>query len=215
MKTHIGLALMGAAILLMSVGGAGPSTAADAVAEWDSIKALPAPELKPVTLDPAKVGVMVMDFGEGNCTPEIRPRCVWAVPNVKTMLDQARAKGMTIVFIRTQAMKPEDFVDAIAPMPNETYLVGPKEDKLWETGADKIFRDKAIDTHLLMGHQGNGSVMVTAFGAVMRGFKVIVPVDTMPAATAYQEQFAIWAIANNPAFRGLSTLTRSTMVTWQ
>lgn len=202
------------ALALASLTFTGTAMAADAVAEWDSIKALPPPELKAVTLDPAKVGIMVMDFGEGNCTQEIRPRCVWAVPNVKRVLDQARAKGMTIVFVRTQAMKPEDFVDAVAPREGEPYVVGTKEDKLWETGAEKIFRDKGIDTLFLMGHQGNGSVMVTAFGAAMRGFKVIVPVDTMPAATAYQEQFAIWAIANNPAFRGLSTLTRSTMVSW-
>ena len=121
---------------------------------------------------------------------------------------------MTIVFIRTQNMKPEDFISSIAPRPGEPYFVGTKEDKLIGTDAERLFREKGIDTLLLMGHQGNGSVMVTALGAAMRGFKVIVPVDTMPAATAYQEQFAIWEIANGPAFRGLSTLTRSSMLTF-
>jgi hypothetical protein len=53
--------------------------AADAVAEWDSIKALPPPELQRVTIDPVKVGVMVMDFGT-NCNAEVRPRCLWACP---------------------------------------------------------------------------------------------------------------------------------------
>jgi hypothetical protein len=185
--------------------------AADAVAEWDSIKALPPPELQPVTIDPTKIGVMVMDFG-ANCNAEVRPRCLWAVPNVAKVLEQARAKNMTIVFIRTQNMQPGDFVPAVAPRAGEPYFVGTKEDKLIGTDAEKIFRDKGIDTLLLMGHQGNGSVMVTALGAAMRGFKVIVPVDTMPAATAYQEQFAIWEIANGPAFRGLSTLTRSNLL---
>jgi hypothetical protein len=188
--------------------------AADAVAEWDSIKALPPPELQRVTIDPAKVGVMVMDFGT-NCNAEVRPRCLWAVPNVAKVLGEARAKNMTIVFIRTQNMMPGDFVPAVAPRAGEPYFVGTKEDKLIGTGAEELFRSKGIDTLLLMGHQGNGSVMVTALGAAMRGFKVIVPVDTMPAATAYQEQFAIWEIANGPAFRGLSTLTRSSMLTFQ
>jgi nicotinamidase-related amidase len=193
---------------------AGSGFAADAVAEWNSIQAEPPPELQPVTIDAAKTGVMVMDFGKGNCTEEIRPRCAWAVPNVKKVLDAARAKGMTIVFIRTRNMQPEDFVEAITPREGEPYLVGTKEDKLWETGAVEIFRDKGIDTLLLLGHQGNGSVMVTALGAAMREFKVIVPVDTMPAATAFQEQFAIWEIANGPAFRGLSTLTRSDLLSF-
>jgi hypothetical protein len=205
--------ITGALAGLLAVSGISWALAADAVAEWDSIKALPPPELQRVTIDPAKVGVMVMDFGT-NCNAEVRPRCLWAVPNVAKVLEQARAKNMTIVFIRTQNMQPGDFVPAVAPRLGEPYFIGTKEDKLIGTDAEKTFRDKGIDTLLLMGHQGNGSVMVTALGAAMRGFKVIVPVDTMPAATAYQEQFAIWEIANGPAFRGLSTLTRSNMLTF-
>jgi nicotinamidase-related amidase len=205
--------IMGTALALgLTALAAGSGRAADAVREWDSIKAPPAPKLNPVILQPPKVGVMVMDFNSGNCTPEQRPRCVAMVPNVRKVLDAVRAKGMTVVFIRTQAMKPEDFVAEIAPRPGEPYFAAAKEDKLIGTPVEQIFRDKGIDTILLMGHQGNGSVMVTALGAAMRGFKVIVPVDTMPAATAYQEQFAIWEIENGPAFRGLSTLTRSDMI---
>jgi hypothetical protein len=206
--TAAAAALAGAAFVCVCA-----AEAADAIEEWDSIKALPPPALQPVTIDPAKVGVMVMDFGT-NCNAEVRPRCLWAVPNVAKMLEQFRAKNMTIIFIRTQNMMPGDFVPAVAPRPGEPYFVGTKEDKLIGTDAERIFREKGIDTLFLMGHQGNGSVMVTALGAAMRGFKVIVPVDTMPAATAYQEQFAIWEIANGPAFRGLSTLTRTSMVTF-
>ncbi len=36
-------------------------------------------------IDPMKVGVMVMDFGT-NCNAEVRPRCLWAVPNVAKVL---------------------------------------------------------------------------------------------------------------------------------
>jgi nicotinamidase-related amidase len=206
--------VLAALACLLAAASFSYALAADAVAEWDSIKALPPPQLVPVTVDAAKVGVMVMDFNQGNCTEAMRPRCVWAVPNVQKLLNAARAKNMTVVFIRTQNMRPEDFVAAVAPRAGEPYFVGTKEDKLIGTDAEKIFRDKGIDTLLLMGTQGNGSVMVTALGAAMRGFKVIVPVDTMPAATAYQEQFAIWEIANGPAFRGLSTMTRSDLVTF-
>jgi nicotinamidase-related amidase len=155
---------------------------------------------------------MVMDFNKAACNAEMRPRCLAQIPMVKKVLEAARAKGMPIVFIRTRNMKPEDFVPEVAPRAGEPYFVGTKEDKLWATDAEKVFRDKGVDTLILMGHQANGSVMVTALGAVMRDFKVIVPVDTMSAATAYQEQFAIWEIENGPAFRGLSTLTRSDLL---
>jgi len=43
---------------------------------------------------------------------------------------------------------------------------------------------------------------------------VIVPIDTMPAETAYQEQFAIWQIAIEGVFttENFSLLTRSDLV---
>jgi nicotinamidase-related amidase len=207
-------AMISAALCAAGALAFGSALAADAVAEWNSIKAEAPPELKPVTIDPAKTGLMVMDFNKANCNAQVRVRCHAQIANVQKVLNAARAKGMTIVFIRTQNMKPEDFVEAVAPKPGEPYMVGTKEDKLIGNDAERTFREKGIDTLLLMGHQANGSVMVTALGAAMRGFKVIAPVDTMSAATAYQEQFAIWEIANGPAFRGLSTLTRSDMLTF-
>ena len=80
---------IGGWVLAASLAAATAAMAADAVAEWDSIKALPPPELKAVTIDPAKTGVMVMDFGLPNCSEAIRPRCVWAVPNVEKVLNAA------------------------------------------------------------------------------------------------------------------------------
>ena len=50
--------------------------------------------------------------------------------------------------------------------------------------------------------------MFTAAGATQRGFKAIVPIDAMPADTAYQEQFSIWNIANGPSVREGATLTK-------
>jgi nicotinamidase-related amidase len=207
--SHRKAAAIAAAFSLLAMGS---PRAADAVAEWDTIKAPPAPKLNPVILQPPKVGVMVMDFNRANCNREQRVRCADSIPAVRRVLEAARAKNMTVVFIRTQNMKPEDFVGEVAPRAGEPYFVGTKEDKLMGTQVEQLFRDKGIDTILMMGHQANGSVMVTALGAAMRGFKVIVPVDTMSAATPYQEQFAIWEIENGPAFRGLSTLTRSDMI---
>ncbi len=186
---------------------------ADAYREWNNIAVEPPPPLAEVIIDPATTGLMVMDMGEAACNEQQRIRCHWSVPAVKHVLDSAREAGMTIVFIRTRNMQPEDFVDAIAPLPGEPYFVGTKEDKLWDTGAVEVFREAGVDKLILMGHQANGSVMVTALGASFRDFKVIVPVDTMSAATAYQEQFAIWEIAYGPAFRnGVSTMTRSDML---
>jgi nicotinamidase-related amidase len=214
--------ILGRAILagLLLQGATGAAIAADtawadAYSTWNDIPVEAPPPLVEVVIDPATTGLMVMDMGEAACNEQQRIRCHWSIPAVKDVLDNARAAGMIIVFIRTRNMQPEDFVDAIAPLPDEPYFVGTKEDKLWDTGAVEVFREAGVDKLILMGHQANGSVMVTALGAAFRDFKVIVPVDTMSAATAYQEQFAIWEIAYGPAFRnGVSTMTRSDMLVW-
>ena len=190
----------------------GSALAADAVAEWDSIEALPPPELKEVVLDPATTGLMVMDFGTQFCLPDQRPRCAASIPAVSRVIEAARAANITTVYIRSGAMQPEDFIDEIAPRPEDHYFQGIKEDKMIGNDTERVFREAGIDTLVLIGTQGSGSVLITAIGAALREFKVVVPVDTMPSATAYQEQFTIWEIANGRLFRDLSTLTRSDML---
>ena len=200
-----------AAGLALFAGAAGAQDAAkDVVQQWNAVKAEAPPELTPVTIDVKKTGVVVMDFNQANCPA--RPRCAAAIPKVQKLIASVRAKGVTIVFVRNTAMKPEDFVKDVAPKPGEPYIEAAKEDKFFGNDLEKILKDKGVDTVILVGTQANGSILASAFGAAFRGFKVIVPVDTMPAATAYQEQFTIWEIANGNTFRGVSTLTRSDMI---
>jgi nicotinamidase-related amidase len=53
----------------------------------------------------------------------------------------------------------------------------------------KYLRDKGVDTVILTGTSANSTVLFAAGGAADTGFKVIVPVDGIPADTVYQEQF--------------------------
>ena len=50
----------------------------DIIAEWASVKLPPAPELKPVTVDPKTTALLLLDFMKGNCGA--RPRCI-AMPS--------------------------------------------------------------------------------------------------------------------------------------
>jgi nicotinamidase-related amidase len=131
---------------------------------------------------------------------------------VKRVVDAARAAGIVTVYIRSGNMQPEDFIAEIAPRPEDHYFQGIKEDKMVGNDTERVFRDAGVDTLVLVGTQGSGSVLITAIGAALREFKVVVPVDTMPSATAYQEQFTVWEIANGRVFRDLSTMTRSDMI---
>jgi nicotinamidase-related amidase len=172
------------------------------VGEWATVKSPPAPELKNVMVDPQKTALLVMDFNEGNCTPN--PRCAAAIPKVKELLDKARASHALVIYTGYPNMKP--YVKDVASMPGEQMLVG-RANKFDGTDLDKILKDHGITTVIATGTAPNGAVLFTAFGAAGLGYKVVVPVDTMPGSSTYAEQSSIWGIANDPGLGNMSTLT--------
>jgi len=192
---------------------AGPIAPSGIMQEWAGTRPPAAPKLSPVAVDPAKTALLVMDFNKNSCTPADRARCAAAVPNVKKLLDAARAKHMLVVQVITPNMKPSDVVEALAPAPGEPVLQV-QGDKFYRSDLEKMLKDKGITTVIATGTAGNGAVLLTTIGGVSRGFNVVVPIDTMPAATAYHEQFAIFEIADVNFLHAHSTLTKSDMITF-
>jgi nicotinamidase-related amidase len=214
LRTIQGCVLCVITLLAMLVMAADPSRAQSVIDEWASVKAPPPPELKKVTIDSKKTALLVLDFRQQACTPETRPRCARAVPHVQALLKEARAKGMMVVHTTTTRSTPEDIPAALKPVAGEQVL-RTSMDKLTGTDLPEVMKSKGIDTLIITGTSGNGAVLNTVGGAVIRGFKVVVPVDTMPADGPYQEQFAIWQIANGPTVREMSTITRSDIVSFK
>jgi len=204
-------------IAVLAVAGAflaASSTVAGAqniLEEWSSIKPPPPPSLKEVTLDPKKTALISMDFNAKTCTPQQRARCAAVIPRVQKLIADARAKGMVVAHTYTTSMQKSDIVKDVAPVEGE-FITSSRTDKFAGNDLDKRLKDKGIDTLILVGTSANGAVMTTAIMATLRGFKIVVPIDTMPADSAYQEQFAIWQIANGPGLREAATLTRSDML---
>jgi nicotinamidase-related amidase len=201
------------AIVAMGAVAAGSAVAPapDILQEWATIKAPPPPEIKPVTLDPAKTALLSMDFNQRNCTPDKRARCAAVLPKVRKLLDEARAKGMMVVHTYTPNMQKSDIVAEVGPAQGELVLQV-RGDKFNGNDLEKTLKGKGITTVLLVGTSANGAVLFTSIGGSQRKFKVVVPIDTMPADTAYQEQLAIWEIANGPDVREHSTLTRTDLL---
>jgi nicotinamidase-related amidase len=205
---------MSAAIALAGAiigASSGVASAQDILKEWDSIKAPPPPPIKAVTIDTKTTALVSMDFNAKGCTPQARARCAAIIPNAARLLQQARAKGMLVIHTATSNMKDDEFVKELAPAGDEKILRG-KGDKFVGSDLEKILRDKGITTVLLTGTAGHQAVLYTALGAVLRDFKAIVPIDTMPSEAAYMEQFTIWEIANGSQLKDNATLTRSDMV---
>jgi len=181
------------------------SAATTIVDEWPNVKAPPAPALKPVVVDPKTTALLMLDFVAPNCNP--RPRCIASVPGAKKLLTEARARGMTVAHATTSATKAADILPDLAPLADEP-VVSSGVDKFRNTELEKILKDKGIQHVITIGTAAHGAVMYTASGAVLRGMKVILPVDGMSANDAFPEQYVAWHLTNAPVIGPNVTLTK-------
>ena len=185
-----------------------PVQAADIVDEWSSVK-IPAPTLKPVTVDPKTTALLMLDFMKQNCGK--RPRCVATLPAMKKLLANARAAKATVVYSIIANSVIGDVLPEVAAMTGEpSVLAGP--DKFRGTELEKILKDKGITTVIAVGTSANGAVLYTASGAAFRGMNVIVPVDGMSSVDAYADYSTVLTFMSAPQVSAKTTLTRSEMI---
>jgi len=191
---------------------AAPSAFAQTIVdEWASVKVPPAPELKPVTIDPKATALLILDVLKQNCNPERRPRCVASVPRIQSLLTQARAKGVPVIYSLFGGATSADIWKEVAPIGGDPVVTS-SADKFVGTDLEKILRGKGIKTVVAVGAAAHGAVLHTASGAALRGFQVIVPVDGMSAENTYPEQYTAWHLANAPTISQRVTITRVNLI---
>jgi nicotinamidase-related amidase len=203
------LSLFAACILVL--GSSVPSSAQTIIDEWPSVKAPPAPELKSVTIDPRTTALLMLDFVKQTCNEKVRPRCPATLPAAKQLLTGARANNVLVIYCIVGGTIGDTVAD-VAPNGKEPVIqAGP--DKFLKTELEKILKDKGIQTVIVAGTAANGAVLHTASEAVLRGFKAVVPVDTMSADNAYIEQYVAYHfISARGGIAAGTTLTRVGMV---
>ena len=184
------------------------------IGEWANVKLPPVPELKPVTVDPKTTALLVLDMMKGNCGA--RPRCLATIPNVRKLLEAARAHDMMVVYNLTGAGKVEDMVDlSLAPRAGELLVKGSGgADKFVNSNLDAGLKDKGIRTVIVTGTSAQGAVGGTTNGAAQRGYKAVVPIDGMSGEDAFNELYAIWHIYKGGPVNLTSnaTVTRSDLI---
>ena len=84
--------------------------------------------------------------------------------------------------------------------------------KFFRTDLEQILKDKGIQTVIVAGTGANGAVLYTASGAVLRGMKVIAPVDVISDVNTYMEQYVAYHFLNAPLIAGNVTLTSVDMM---
>src|ERR1700722_18339498 len=86
------------AVALAAAFTSNAATSQTIIDDWYQAKLPAPPQLKPVTLIPSETALLVMDFTVQTCTPEKRKRCADSVPKVKKFVEEARAKGVLIIY---------------------------------------------------------------------------------------------------------------------
>ena len=117
-----------------------PAQAGNIVDEWASVKAPPAPALKPVTVDAKTTALLMLDFMNQNCGK--RPR----LPRLYSGDEEAACRGArrkaVVVYSLIAKTTPADVVKDVAPLADEPHVLsGP--DKFLHTDLEKILQDKA------------------------------------------------------------------------
>jgi nicotinamidase-related amidase len=190
-----------------------PAHANDITTEWATVKPPPVPQLKSATVEPKTTALLVLDLMKTNCG--VRPRCVATVPNVRKLLDAARANNMMVFYTLVGATPtPENMVDAgLAPRAGE-YVTRGGADKFIGSDLEQRLKDKGIKTVIVTGTSAQGAVVGTSNGAAQRGYKAVVPVDGMSAEDPFNEQYAAWHLyKGGPAnLTENVTLTRSDLI---
>jgi nicotinamidase-related amidase len=189
----------------------GPLFAESVVEEWGSVKAPPAPDLKPVTIDAGTTALLILDFNKQTCSPERRPRCIASIPAVSSLLKQARSSGAKVVYSLSAGATTADIAKELAPVAGDPVVTsGP--DKFFGTDLEKILKERGVTTVIVTGTAAHGAVLYTASGAAFRGMRVIVPVDGLSADNTYSEQYTAWHLANAPRVSIQVVLTRTALI---
>jgi nicotinamidase-related amidase len=208
MTRPAGTALRTVVLLAALAGSLGASleAAATIIDEWASVSVPPPPPVKPVTIDKATTALLMLDFNKQTCNMQRRPRCVASISHVKSLLTAARAAGIPVAWSLGGGGKASDLPEELAPVAGEP-IVSSGVDKFANTELESFLKGKGVKTVIAVGAAANGAVLYTASTAVMRGFKVIVPVDGMSADNAYAEQYTAWHFAHAPLVSSGVTLT--------
>jgi nicotinamidase-related amidase len=203
-----------AIVLAMAAHAATPARATDVIADWPTIQMPPAPALKAVNVDPKSTALLLFDFMKTNCGE--RPRCVAAVPTLKTLHDRARAADMLVAYTLPGGGTIID--PSIAPRAGE--VVDQKQggpDKFLGDDLDQRLKEHGIKTVILCGTSAQGVGLGTGAAAAQRGYRVIYPVDCLPSESAFREAYAAWHMAGGgpPVTTKWVTVTRSDMITFE
>ena len=174
-----------------------------------------------VTLNPKTTALLVLDYVEPICNSQ--PKCKGEMlPAMTPFMARARKAGLVVAY-GTREQNMSKWLPEVAPKPGDIKIVNTAQDRFYNTDLDKALKAKGITTIIMVGWKVSGSVAYTSVGATVRGYTVVIPVDTTAATTDYERSSVSINIlnqgngnlTNQPLKPNAPTLSRTDMITFQ
>ena len=205
-----------AAFTAATLGVTSAAQAQGVLDDWASVKMPPAPALKPAAIDPKTTALMLFDFTTQTCSQERRPRCAASMPKMKKLLEDARARGMFVVYsVALPNTGEKDMMPEIAPKAGEPILPPLGPDKFLNSDFEKMLKEKGVQTIILNGTAAQSTVLHTGGAAALRGFNVVVPIEGMSSNEAFPELYTAYHLTTAARIDAKVTLTRVDMITYK
>src|SRR5215475_7859598 len=217
--TQFRTVLITSCFLLALCGGAAEAQAPSKPMMTLQMPAIPDPVR--VTLKPATTALLVLDYVEPICSSQ--PKCrSQMLPAMTPFMERARKAGLVVAY-GTREPNMSKWLPEVAPAPGDIKIANIAQDRFYNTDLDKALKAKGITTIIMVGWKVSGSVTYTSVGATLRGYTVVIPVDTTTAATDYETAIGFYQIlnqgngnlANEPLKPKAPTLSRTDMITFQ
>jgi nicotinamidase-related amidase len=217
--TQFRTVLLTSGLALALCGGAAQAQTTSKPMQTLQMPALPDPVR--VALNPATTALLVLDYVEPIC--DRQPKCKGGMlPAMTPFMAQARKAGVVVAY-GTREPNMSKWVAEVAPASGDIRIVNTAQDRFYNTDLDKALKAKGITTIIMVGWKVSGSVAYTSVGATVRGYTVVIPVDTTTATTDYETAIGFYQILNQgngnltnvPLKPKAPTLSRTDMIAFQ
>lgn len=174
-----------------------------------------------VTLKPATTALFVTDVIEHIHARE-PVRIDAMLPKIADLIARARKARMPVIYA-TREENMATWMPAVAPAAGDPLIASKAQDRFFATDLDAVLKGKGITTIILTGWKVSGSLLYTSVGATLRGYTIVIPLDTTSGPSEYEIAIGIYAILNqsaaNPSNEPLkpktSSLSRSDLIKFE
>jgi nicotinamidase-related amidase len=179
------------------------------------------PDPARIALNPKTTAMIVLDYVEDISAtyPKIKSQIL---PAVIPFMQRVRKAGIVVAY-GTRAKNMAHWLKEVAPIEGDIKIASMAQDRFYNTDLHDLLKTKGITTLIMTGWKISGSLTYTSVGAMIRGYTVVIPVNTTTAPTDYETAIGFYNVlnsgnanlANEPLKPKSVTLSHTDLITFQ